>query len=177
MQIGRLVSSGLTASLIGFGSVVLPPVQESHALCLAPSPDFTGSWRNVDSSTRGVTQLKITYECSDVRYCDAQTGRCTSGSSGYFLRAYGACVPRDCDWGQVQATTYPIITTISSLFPRIRITQGLRAFYNQGFAQRTLSSTIVESGSQRGQLKLTVSTIYTDRSGRANRTDTYYFTK
>lgn len=176
MRMRQFLSTGLTVALVGLGSVTLPPVEKSHALCVNPTPDFTGSWRNVDPNTRGVTRVEISYACSDVRVCDAQTGTCSTGPSGYFIHVYGSCYPTDCDWSEVQATTYPIITT--SNFPiSFRVTTGLRAFYNQGFAQRNLSAIILESGSRRGQLKLTVNTVYTDSSGRPNRSDIYYFTR
>ena len=52
--------------------------------------DFSGIWRNVDSNTRGITQLNIA----------------TAGSKAK-LHAWGACHPQDCDWGTVIARYAP----------------------------------------------------------------------
>ena len=57
----------------------------------AEDTDFIGDWKNVDSNTGNITRFEI-----------------TNGTSNGILKihAYGACVPSDCDWGEVPLVLY-----------------------------------------------------------------------
>lgn len=50
---------------------------------------FSGTWKNIDSNTRGITTVKIN----------------VSGTA-VMIHAWGSCTPRDCDWGTVKALAY-----------------------------------------------------------------------
>ena len=58
----------------------------SGSFCFAGIGNFSGTWKNVDSKTRGVTAIKIS----------------AKGSSAS-VHAWGSCTPVDCDWGAVKA--------------------------------------------------------------------------
>jgi eukaryotic-like serine/threonine-protein kinase len=45
---------------------------------------WLGEWTNADSNTRDITQLIVTLRADRV-----------------FAHGYGACTPKDCDWGEV----------------------------------------------------------------------------
>lgn len=51
--------------------------------------EFAGTWKNVDSNTRGITTLEITVSGTAVN-----------------VHAWGSCTPKDCDWGTVKALAY-----------------------------------------------------------------------
>ena len=63
----------------------------SSSLCFAGMDHFSGTWKNVDSKTRGVTTLIIT----------------AKGSTAS-VHAWGRCTPMDCDWGTVKAKAVPV---------------------------------------------------------------------
>ena len=50
---------------------------------------LAGKWKNVDSSTNGITTLEIQVHGNKVT-----------------IHAWGKCSPTDCDWGTVDATAY-----------------------------------------------------------------------
>lgn len=66
--------------------ILLVPIAASQAAV----NDFAGLWRNVDTNTRGITQLSI-----------AVTG------SRAKLHTWAACHPQACDWGTVTARYAP----------------------------------------------------------------------
>ncbi len=51
--------------------------------------EFTGTWKNIDPNTGGITTLKISANRDTIN-----------------VRAWGKCHPEDCDWGTVQAKGY-----------------------------------------------------------------------
>jgi hypothetical protein len=59
---------------------------------------FIGSWQNVDSQTRGLPQIVVR----------------TQGGLLY-VHTWGACVPINCDWSEVQAQE-PTSGTLSASF-------------------------------------------------------------
>jgi len=63
----------------------------SGSVCFAGMGNFTGTWKNVDSKTRGVTILKISAK-----------GNTAS------VHAWGSCTPVDCDWGATKAKAVPV---------------------------------------------------------------------
>ena len=62
----------------------------SGSVCFAGIGNFSGTWKNVDSKTRGVTTIKISAK-----------GNTAS------VHAWGSCTPVDCDWGAVKAKAAP----------------------------------------------------------------------
>jgi hypothetical protein len=50
---------------------------------------FSGTWKNVDPNTRGITTLDINVSGTTVN-----------------VHAWGSCTPSDCDWGTVKALAY-----------------------------------------------------------------------
>jgi hypothetical protein len=60
---------------------------------------FSGTWKNVDSKTRGITTLEIKVSGTMVK-----------------IHAWGSCTPRDCDWGTVNALAYA--PNVSSDLPK-----------------------------------------------------------
>ena len=51
--------------------------------------DFTGTWKNIDQNTGGITKLRIRMDGSEVR-----------------VHAWGKCHPKDCAWGAEKAYAY-----------------------------------------------------------------------
>ncbi|OQY06100.1 MAG: hypothetical protein B6I22_06240 [Desulfobacteraceae bacterium 4572_123] len=62
----------------------------SGSVCFAGIGNFSGTWKNIDSKTRGVTTIKIS----------------AKGSSAS-VHAWGSCTPVDCDWGALKAKAAP----------------------------------------------------------------------
>ncbi len=163
MKLGFLINGFAVGLLLNLGSFTLPNIPTAEALCAAPqAPNLLGNWRNVDANTRGIRRINIKYLCEDVRRCDAETGQCSPVRVGYYIQPFGACSPRDCDWGDNPATF---------------ASGSLTANINQSFARRNLRARIISSGSRRGQLMLTWRTEFTDGSGRSNYTRVEYFVK
>lgn len=85
------------------GAVGLTTVNAAPAQALCASSPLTGSWHNIDSSTRAMTRVDVGFVCGDVVLCDTN-GNCTGGQSYFTIRAFGKCSPTDCDWGTRRAT-------------------------------------------------------------------------
>lgn len=120
----------------------------------AQTSQFEGNWENVNANTSGVTKLNI---------------RKISlfGVDIITLRAFGQCVPTDCDWGTVVATAYA-----PSVAANLENTaRALTAVYNPGFAVKTV--VIRPLGGER--LQADIYTRFTDNSGRTNYNATYIF--
>lgn len=113
--------------------------------------DFTGTWVNTDSDTRGVTRVVVTRVTNAVN-----------------VQAFGSCTPSDCDWGTVQAEVYgPSVS--DNAFAKA---EALTAVFNSGFSETTVVL-IKESG----QLKGKFLTRFTDGSGRSSYVNTETFQK
>ncbi|MDM8517238.1 hypothetical protein QUF76_13635 [Desulfobacterales bacterium HSG16] len=57
--------------------------------CFAGLNQFGGTWKNIDSNTRGITTLKINVSGTTIK-----------------INVWGSCTPKDCDWGTVKALAY-----------------------------------------------------------------------
>lgn len=101
-QLARLLAALFVAAatVVGVGLVTAAPAQ---ALCA--SQPMTGSWHNIDASTRSITRTVVGFNCGDVVLCDSN-GNCSGGQSYFTVHAYGKCPPTDCDWGVRRA--YPM---------------------------------------------------------------------
>jgi hypothetical protein len=67
----------------------------AHALCSGSSP-ATGTWKNIDPSTRSVTKVVLDWGCADQALCDT-SGHCVYPAGT--IRVFGKCHPTDCVWG------------------------------------------------------------------------------
>jgi hypothetical protein len=113
---------------------------------------FSGTWKNIDANTAGITKIGIT----------------TSAASAT-VQVWGKCHPEDCDWGSVEAFAFG--PSVSS--DLASSAQALLAIFNSGFAETTLI--IQPAGSNR--LKVTSFDHFTDGSGRSDYMAEYTFTK
>ena len=74
---------------------------------------LVGEWVNVDPGTDGMTRLIV------------------DRPSGYTVHGFGACIPRDCDWGVVRAR---------------QLLNTLTAVYEPGFMTDTLTIRMLPDG-------------------------------
>lgn len=120
----------------------------------AQTSQFVGNWENVDPNTSGVTKLTINkFQLF--------------GATIITLRAFGQCVPTDCDWGTVTATAYA--PSVSSNLDNTA--RALTATYNPGFAVKQ----VVIRPLTGERLQADIYTRFTDGSGRTNYNATYIF--
>jgi hypothetical protein len=111
--------------------------------------DFRGAWVNADPATRGLSQIAIRSEGSQV-----------------FVHAWGRCHPRDCDWGEIPARIF----TPNVGVPMDAGADTVIAQFDQGAIQ-----TMVFLEKSDGDLNYKVFTIFSDArssyhtSGRMNR--------
>jgi len=163
-QILCLINALIASSMV-VGGLTLPVLTPTaHALCAAPEEPFGGTWNNVDSRTRGIRRVQISFQCNDVVLCPVGEPCQRPEPSGFYIRPFGSCSPTDCDWGAKYANYSPTRRSLTTSF-------------NQSFAIRNLEARIVRGGSRDGQLMVIWRTRFTDGSGRANYTRTEYFTR
>ncbi len=112
--------------------------------------DFSGTWKNTDPNTRGITTLKITLNGTQAQ-----------------LQTWGKCEPSDCDWGTVEA--YPYGPGVgANLTPSA---SSLSAQFRTGFSE----TLVILSLSGANRLSAQVFTRFTDASGRSNYRTDYTF--
>jgi len=147
-------------------NIATPPIEEVHTQkSLAPQPAitdqdsnshhqglayFAGTWKNTDANTRGITTLSVR----------------TRGES-VWVRAWGACRPTDCDWGEVSGTAY---TPGVSADP-INDAQKVSAVFETSFSNTLLTLSPAEND----ELEAGTQTRFTDDSGRSSYSATYTF--
>ncbi|ARM30075.1 hypothetical protein [Prosthecochloris sp. HL-130-GSB] len=118
--------------------------------CLASLNQFTGTWKNIDADTRGVTRLEINRDGNEFR-----------------LHAWGKCHPEDCDWGEVPAYAYG--ASVSSNIEQTA--RAVTAVFTEGF-----KVTFIElKPMAQNRLRADVFTRFTDNSNRTNYTASYTF--
>jgi len=105
--------------------------------------DFNGIWVNEEDKTRGTTKCKIFYK-----------------NNSFVVQMWGACTPKDCDWGE--NVTNKII----------KETNKFELIWDQEFAESAITYEIID-----GKLKLTNKRSYKDNSGREGFTIVEYFIK
>lgn len=91
---------------------------------------LAGSWINGNSGTGGVTRLVV-----------------RSDNQHLFVRAWGGCHPRDCDWGEVQCAPHGA---------------GCKATWDHGFATTAMQLRPLEDG----RLQVKYKAGFHDHSGR-----------
>lgn len=141
---GRIMSAVLGAVLLGSGVYAHwradnanqqngQPKQETRTdrrLAQRPNPPepqnvFSGEWINDNSATRGIRRLEV-----------KQNGDLIT------VRAWGACLPNDCDWGETEG----VVTGLSA-----------SVAWDQGFVLRKMTLAL-----DNGRLKVVVDSVYRD---------------
>ena len=85
--LGVLFQASAVAESVGGATSPLCIEQEEH-----------GNWVNINSNTRSITRINVDFFCRDT----SLNGQLPAGFS-FYLNLFGACHPRDCDWGEVGA--------------------------------------------------------------------------
>jgi hypothetical protein len=83
----------LLASLVGVQTVTTAAPADASTCTGA----LRGDWRNIDSSTRGMTRV-VVETCQAVHSCNGNI--CSVHHGGTYLTPYGKCSPSDCNWGR-----------------------------------------------------------------------------
>lgn len=130
-MITRIIGSNLIASLC-----LIACMAHSQGV---PQDRFLGEWVNVDAATRSMTRVSI-----------------FQSHSGWKVRAFGACSPTDCEWGEVPF--YWVSDSVDS------------TSYDRGYAIWDFAFAIVYVSFkiEGSQLGLEEFTIFHDGSGRSN---------
>jgi len=115
-----------------------------------PLQYFSGTWKNIDPATRGLTTLQINVSAANVA-----------------MHVWGKCHPTDCDWGEVTAT--PLSSDVSSSVTQV--TRAITAVFKTNFSETTLMIRPLTEGS----IGAETATRFTDNSGRASYTGSYEF--
>jgi Gram-negative bacterial TonB protein C-terminal len=102
---------------------------------------IAGSWINDNPSTGGVTRLVV-----------------RSDDHQLFVRAWGACHPADCDWGEVQCALHGA---------------GCKATWDHGFATTSMQLLPLEDGRLQARYKAD----FHDSSGRHDRGSEEFFVR
>jgi Gram-negative bacterial TonB protein C-terminal len=102
---------------------------------------IAGSWINENPATGGVTRLVI-----------------RSDDQQLFVRAWGACHPSDCDWGEVQCALHGA---------------GCKATWDHGFATTSMQLLLLEDG----RLQVKYKADFHDNSGRQDRGSEEFFVR
>ena len=114
---------------------------------LDPTP-MLGTWLNTDRHTGGIVKVVLA----------ARDGALT-------VRAFGACDPSPCDWGEVTADLF-------AEHAGSRTAKTLSAHYDFGFMETSL-----QAFAKLGVLVMAIFTRFKDDSGRANYFDREFFYK
>jgi len=115
-----------------------PSLQPEGATKTNPASSFSGAWRNDNAQTRGITRLEV-----------QQSG------DGMTVRAWGACSPRDCDWGVAKGLASGGSASVT---------------WDQGFVLRKMTLT-----SDGGRLRMALDNVYRDNRPPQQRVE--YFVK
>jgi hypothetical protein len=110
-------------AILILGTLLQAPVKAQPPMRVA---DFVGDWKNDNPETRGVATL-------EVRQRDEALA----------VHAWGACTPRDCDWGVSKGLAEHRSANIE---------------WDQGFVLRKMSLFIEE-----GRLRMVLDSVYRDR--------------
>ena len=117
--------------------------------------DFKGSFKNIDSSTRGLTKIQI----SDFN---------SSDQAELKIRVKGKCHPNDCDWGQKVATAYT--TDVEANI--VQKTLAITAIYKTRVATNIITMSKIGS---RPLYKVEVYTKFNNGDRRSHYKKTYTF--
>ncbi len=126
---------GLCSLVLAF-CAVLPPANAYT------SGEFVGDWENLDTATFGITRVEIGIF-----------------KSSFTVQAWGACTPKDCDWG-----------TTSTLIPAGSI-ESFVVSYTESYGTRVLTIRLLSEA----LLQVHLLTDYTPADGRKDTEADYYF--
>ena len=87
----------------------------THPALIEPS-DLVGNWVNTDKATRGMVRLVL-----------------TDLNGTLMVRAFGACNPEPCDWGEVKTSIYSIGVDSQRAV-------GFKAYYDFQFMETMLAA-------------------------------------
>lgn len=104
------------------------------------SSPLLGEWDSTNEKTRGIVKLVISKG---------------EGGVGLIVRAYGACSPSPCDWGEVEGQIF-------SLGIGLRAAEAFKAFYDFGFMETFLAAYL-----NKRILVVDAYNVFKDQSGRA----------
>ena len=111
---------------------------------------FSGTWKNAKNGSRGLTTLKVR----------------TAGES-VFVRAWGACHPTDCDWGEVPGNAFaPSVATDPA-----SSAQKVTALFETSFSNTLLTLSPTDDD----EIQADTQTHFTDNSGRSSYSASYTF--
>jgi|SRR5215471_13565307 len=128
------------ASRIGEGRAI--QVLHPGGAVIDPRP-LAGSWINTNTGTRGIARVAVSVK-----------------DGGVIVRAFGACDPAPCDWGEAYSEVF-------ADDPDSAEGNAFNAFYDFGFMETRLQAHI-----RQGLLVVAKFDRFKDDSGRAN-----YFSK
>lgn len=111
---------------------------------LSALDDFEGTWKNIESETRGITTIKIWFDGNKV-----------------LVQVFGSCIPKDCNWGRVTATAYTRNVS-SDLKKHANV---ISAVFRETFAETIL---IIDRPQGNQPMEVRALTQFTDGSGRSN---------
>lgn len=115
----------------------------TSTLASAQINQFSGTWKNIDPETGGLTTIRIEVKGTRVG-----------------IQAWGKCHPRDCAWGYAEGTAYG--PSVSDNL--IETAQAISTLYVNSFSQRILVIRPFEGG----QIEVEVMNKFTDQSGRTS---------
>lgn len=118
-------------------------ILSATSLAYAQLNQFTGSWKNIDPNTGGVTKLAIAYAGSNLT-----------------VHAWGKCHPTDCDWDAVPGYAYANGVQ-DNLAAKAR---AISAVYHTGFSETVM---VIHTAAP-NQLRAETMTRFTDNSTRTN---------
>ena len=104
------------------------------------SSPLLGEWDSTNEETRGIVKLIIS----------------AGGNGDLVVRAYGACSPSPCDWGEVEGQIF-------SLGINLRAAEAFKAFYDFGFMETFLAAYL-----NKRILVVDAYNVFKDQSGRAH---------
>ena len=105
--------------------------------------DLVGTWVNADANPRGITRVQVTHS-------DGQ----------FFVQAWGACSPQDCDWGRVRARPFSGSVSTSPEADAHTLSASFRTDFNR-------TQLVLASGGN-GELRVELMTTFTDQSNRSS---------
>jgi len=104
---------------------------------LDPAP-LLGEWASTNEATRGIVKLVI-----------------GSRGGGLAVRAYGACTPSPCDWGEAEGQAFSLGVSSGEA-------AAFKAFYDFGFMETFLAAYL-----NKRILVVDTYNVFKDQSGRA----------
>ncbi|MFC0219319.1 hypothetical protein ACFFJ7_13050 [Pseudochelatococcus lubricantis] len=115
------------------------------------APAITGTWINVNANTRSIPQIVIANDT---------------------VHVWGKCSPTNCDWGTTPLRQTRWRRPGGTTYVARPLPNRYSAFYDQGFATRTMSFRLDTTNDQ---LNVTTATAFKDNSGRPDRSETEQF--